>query len=239
MITFRNAEKTFGTGAARVAALRGIDLEIPEGEMCAVMGPSGAGKSTLLHLAGGLTTPDTGEVIVAGKDLAKLSQDELALMRRREIGIVFQFFNLLPYLSAHDNVALSLQLDSLPRADIEKRVACALELVGLAQARAQHRPSELSGGEMQRVAIARALVISPTVLLADEPTGNLDTISGRQIMDILRDINEETHVTTLIVTHDPVWASACDRIVRVVDGRISEDLVLPRDEPSERKETVH
>ena len=239
MITFRNVEKTFGTGAARVAALRGIDLEIPEGEMCAVMGPSGAGKSTLLHLAGGLTTPDTGEVIVAGKDLAKLSQDELALMRRREIGIVFQFFNLLPYLSAHDNVALSLQLDSLPRADIEKRVARALELVGLAQARAQHRPSELSGGEMQRVAIARALVISPTVLLADEPTGNLDTISGRQIMDILRDINEETHVTTLIVTHDPVWASACDRIVRVVDGRISEDLVLPGDEPSDRKETVH
>ncbi len=239
MITFRNVEKTFGTGAARVAALRGIDLEIPEGEMCAVMGPSGAGKSTLLHLAGGLTTPDTGEVIVAGKDLAKLSQDELALMRRREIGIVFQFFNLLPYLSAHDNVALSLQLDSLPRADIEKRVALALELVGLAQARAQHRPSELSGGEMQRVAIARALVISPTVLLADEPTGNLDTISGRQIMDILRDINEGTHVTTLIVTHDPVWASACDRIVRVVDGRVSEDLALPGDEPAERKETVH
>ncbi len=239
MITFRNVEKAFGTGAARVAALRGVDLEIPEGEMCAVMGPSGAGKSTLLHLAGGLTTPDEGEVIVAGKNLAKLGQDELALMRRREIGIVFQFFNLLPYLSAHDNVALSLQLDSLPRSDIAKRVARALELVGLAEARAQHRPSELSGGEMQRVAIARALVISPTVLLADEPTGNLDTVSGRQIIDILRDINDETHVTTLIVTHDPVWASSCDRIVRVVDGRVSEDLPMPGEEPIVRKDTVH
>jgi putative ABC transport system ATP-binding protein len=239
MITFRHVEKFFGSGPARVAALRGIDLEIPEAEMCAVMGPSGAGKSTLLHLAGGLTTPDVGEVIVAGKDLSRLSQDELALMRRREIGIVFQFFNLLPYLSAYDNVALSLQLDALGRTDIEKRVSCALELVGLASARAQHRPSELSGGEMQRVAIARALVISPTVLLADEPTGNLDSVSGRQIMDILRDINDETRVTTLIVTHDPVWASACDRIVRVVDGRISEDLALPGDNRSVRGDTIH
>lgn len=239
MISFRNVEKIYGAGAARVAALRGIDLEIPEGEMCAVMGPSGAGKSTLLHLAAGLTTPDVGEVIVAGKDLSKLTQDELALMRRREIGIVFQFFNLLPYLSARDNVALSLQLDALPRAEVHRRVDDALELVGLAGSRAERRPNELSGGEMQRVAIARALVISPTVLLADEPTGNLDTASGRQIMDILRDINEERRLTTLIVTHDPVWASVCDRIVRVVDGRISEDLTMAGDEPSPRKETVH
>jgi putative ABC transport system ATP-binding protein len=239
MISFRNVEKIYGAGAARVAALRGIDLEIPEGEMCAVMGPSGAGKSTLLHLAAGLTTPDVGEVIVAGKDLSKLTQDELALMRRREIGIVFQFFNLLPYLSARDNVALSLQLDSLPRAEVHRRVDDALELVGLAGSRAERRPNELSGGEMQRVAIARALVISPTVLLADEPTGNLDTASGRQIMDILRDINEERRLTTLIVTHDPVWASVCDRIVRVVDGRISEDLTMAGEEPATRKETVH
>jgi ABC-type lipoprotein export system ATPase subunit len=160
-------------------------------------------------------------------------------MRRREIGIVFQFFNLLPYLSARDNVALSLQLDSLPRAEVHRRVDDALELVGLAGSRAERRPNELSGGEMQRVAIARALVISPTVLLADEPTGNLDTASGRQIMDILRDINEERRLTTLIVTHDPVWASVCDRIVRVVDGRISEDLTMADEEPATRKETVH
>jgi ABC-type lipoprotein export system ATPase subunit len=143
MISFRNVEKIYGAGAARVAALRGIDLEIPEGEMCAVMGPSGAGKSTLLHLAAGLTTPDVGEVIVAGKDLSKLTQDELALMRRREIGIVFQFFNLLPYLSARDNVALSLQLDSLPRADVHRRVDDALELSG--RSRAERRPNELGG----------------------------------------------------------------------------------------------
>jgi len=239
MISFRNVEKIYGTGAARVPALRGIDLEIPEGEMCAVMGPSGAGKSTLLHLAAGLTTPDDGEVVVARKDLAKLTQDELALMRRREIGIVFQFFNLLPYLSARDNVALSLHLDALPRAEVDRRVSDALELVGLAGGRASRRPNELSGGEMQRIAIARALVIAPTVLLADEPTGNLDTASGRQIMDILRDINEEKRLTTLIVTHDPVWASVCDRIVRVVDGRISEDLAMPGDPQPERKNTIH
>jgi putative ABC transport system ATP-binding protein len=239
MITFRNVEKIYGTGPARVPALRGIDLEIPEGEMCAVMGPSGAGKSTLLHLAAGLTTPDHGEVIVAGKNLSRLTQDELALMRRREIGIVFQFFNLLPYLSARDNVALSLQLDGLPRAEIDRRVSDALELVGLAGGRESRRPNELSGGEMQRIAIARALVISPTVLLADEPTGNLDTASGRQIMDILRDINEEKRLTTLIVTHDPVWASVCDRIVRVVDGCISEDMSMPGEPQPERKETVH
>jgi putative ABC transport system ATP-binding protein len=239
MITFRNVEKIYGVGPSRVAALRGIDLEIPEGEMCAVMGPSGAGKSTLLHLAAGLTTPDEGEVIVAGKALAKLTQDELALLRRREIGIVFQFFNLLPYLSARDNVALSLQLDALPRPEVDGRVDNALELVGLAGGRASRRPNELSGGEMQRIAIARALVISPTVLLADEPTGNLDTASGRQIMDILRDINEEKRLTTLIVTHDPVWASVCDRIVRVIDGRVSEDLSMPGEPTPERKETVH
>lgn len=239
MITFRNVEKIYGTGAARVAALRGIDLEIPEGEMCAVMGPSGAGKSTLLHLAAGITTQDEGEVIVAGKHLSKLTQDELALMRRREIGIIFQFFHLLPYLSARDNVALSLQLDSLARAEVDSRVNEALELVGMAGGRASRRPNELSGGEMQRIAIARALVISPTVLLADEPTGNLDTASGRQIMDILRDINEQRRLTTLIVTHDPVWASVCDRIVRVVDGRLSEDLTMAGEEPVGQKETIH
>jgi putative ABC transport system ATP-binding protein len=239
MITFRNVGKIYGTGAARVAALRGIDLEIPEGEMCAVMGPSGAGKSTLLHLAAGLTTPDSGEVIVAGKNLAVLTQDELAIMRRREIGIVFQFFMLLPYLSARDNIALSLHLDALPRSEVDRRVNDALELVGMAGVRASRRPNELSGGEMQRIAIARALVISPTVLLADEPTGNLDTASGRQIMDILRDINEEKRLTTLIVTHDPVWASVCDRIVRVVDGLISEDLSMRGEPQPERKETIH
>jgi len=239
MITFRNVEKIYGSGPARVAALRGIDLEIPEGEMCAVMGPSGAGKSTLLHLAAGLTWPDEGEVIVAGKNLSNLTQDELALLRRREIGIVFQFFNLLPYLSARDNVALALHLDALPRPEVDRRVNDALELVGLAGGRATRRPNELSGGEMQRIAIARALVISPTLLLADEPTGNLDTASGRQIMDILRDINEEKRLTTLIVTHDPVWASVCDRIVRVVDGRVSEDLPMPGEPGTERKETIH
>jgi putative ABC transport system ATP-binding protein len=239
MITFRNVGKIYGSGPARVAALRGIDLEVPEGEMCAVMGPSGAGKSTLLLLAAGITTPESGEVIVAGKNISRLTQDELALMRRREIGIVFQSFMLLPYLSARDNVALSLQLDALHGSQVDRRVNDALELVGMAGARASRRPDELSGGEVQRIAIARALVISPTVLLADEPTGNLDTASGRQIMDILRDINEEKRLTTLIVTHDPVWASVCDRIVRIVDGLVSEDLSMRGEQQPERKETIH
>jgi putative ABC transport system ATP-binding protein len=177
-----------------VEALRAIDLDIPRGQMCAVMGASGSGKSTLLHLAAGLR-------------------------------IVFQFFNLLPYLTAEENVALPLRLDERPEAEVHAAVANTLERVGMTH-RAQHKASTLSGGEMQRVAIARALAVSPSVVLADEPTGNLDSVAGRQIIELLRDLNDATGVTMMVVTHDPVWGSFCDRIVRLSDGCVSEDIAL-------------
>jgi len=229
MIRFHNVEKSFGSGRSRVLALRGIDLLVPDAQMCSLVGPSGAGKSTVLHLAGGLTSPDLGSIHIGDRDITSMSATELTLLRRRDVGIVFQFFNLLPYLSAWENIALPLRLDHLSRDEERERVGEVLELVGLG-ARSAHRPAELSGGEMQRVAVARALVIRPRLVLADEPTGNLDTVAGRQIMELLRDANEKTGVTTVVVTHDPVWASVCDRVVRLVDGEIVEDLDLGRED---------
>lgn len=193
--------------------------------MCAIMGASGSGKSTLLHLAAGLVTPDSGQVHIDGEAVTSLDADELSALRRRKIGIVFQFFNLLPYLSAAENVALPLRLDERGEEVVRAAVAENLERVGLSH-RANHKASTLSGGEMQRVAIARALAISPVLVLADEPTGNLDSVAGRQIIELLRDLNESTGVTMLVVTHDPVWGSFCDRIVRMSDGRVSEDISL-------------
>ena len=234
MIRFEAVSKSFGREASLVAAVRGVSLDIPARQMCALMGPSGAGKSTLLHTACGLLGPDSGSVTVAGRDVTHLDAEMLALLRRREIGVVLQGFSLVPFFTAYENVALPLRLDGRPAAEEKRQVMEALERVGLVE-RAQHKPHELSGGEMQRVATARAVVFSPRVILADEPTGNLDSVAGRQIMTLLRDINTDIGVTMMIVTHDPVWASLCDRVVRMVDGRITEDLDLPDDsviEPS-------
>lgn len=228
MIRFSKIEKHFGDSTTRVDALRGLDLTIPRGQMCAIMGPSGSGKSTLLHLAAGLVAPDAGEVFVDGEDVSRMSADELSALRRSRIGIVFQFFNLLPYLTAAENVALPLRLDERPPHEERDTVARTLEMVGLSH-RADHKASTLSGGEMQRVAIARALAISPSLVLADEPTGNLDSVAGRQIIEILRDLNEKTGITMVVVTHDPVWGSFCDRIVRLSDGRVTEDINLAGD----------
>jgi putative ABC transport system ATP-binding protein len=228
VIRFSGVHKHFGDADTRVDALQALDLEVPRGQMCAVMGPSGSGKSTLLHLAAGLVAPDRGKVFVDGADVTSLDSDELSILRRRKIGIVFQFFNLLPYLTAADNVALPLRLDDRAETDVQQRVAQALEMVGMTH-RASHKASTLSGGEIQRVAIARALAISPAVVLADEPTGNLDSVSGRQIIELLRELNDSTSVTMLVVTHDPVWGSFCDRIVRLNDGTISEDIGLSSD----------
>jgi putative ABC transport system ATP-binding protein len=238
MIRFDSVTKSFGNGRSRVLALEDLDLVIPAGEMCAIVGPSGAGKSTVLHLAAGLTTPDRGAIRIADRELTGMTVDELTLMRRREVATVFQFFNLLPYLTAWENVALPLRLDGVGREEERERVAEALDLVDVG-ARAQHKPAELSGGEMQRVAIARALVINPRVILADEPTGNLDSTAGRQVMDLLRDLNDETRVTIVIVTHDPVWASTCDRAVRIVDGEIVEDLSFREPSGTDPPDTVH
>ena len=177
--------KTYGEGELRVEALGGVDLRVEKGELLAIMGPSGSGKSTLLHLLGGVDTPTSGQVFLEQVDLATLSDDERTIMRRRRIGFIFQSFNLLPTLTAEENVSLSLELDGMSTREARRRALAALELVGMAR-RKTHLPSMLSGGEQQRVAIARALVIDPAIVLADEPTGNLDSANGRQITALLR-----------------------------------------------------
>jgi len=185
MIALSDVHKVFRQGETEVRALAGVSFEVAAGEFVAIRGPSGSGKSTLLHLIGGLDVPSAGEIRIDGALLSRLSDDELTVFRRRRIGIVFQFFNLLPTLSAEENVALPLLLDGARARDARPRALAALEQVGLAHRR-RHRPDELSGGEMQRAAVARALVIEPRLILADEPTGNLDTATGEQILSLIR-----------------------------------------------------
>ncbi len=212
--------KAYGTGTARVEALRGIDLKLHRGEFVAVMGPSGSGKSSLLHLLAGLDRPSSGSIRLGGVDMALLDEDERALLRRRQIGLMFQSFQLLDTLTAEENVALPLAISGCSADDASRRAAQMLGNVGLAHRR-QHRPHELSGGEQQRVAIARALVIEPLLLLADEPTGNLDSVQGDKIMTLLRQLVEERRQTLLMVTHDAGHAARADRIVHLCDGRIA------------------
>ena len=221
MISVDNAVKTY-EGKRRVVALAGVTFRVETGEMVAVMGPSGSGKSTLLHLLGGLDQATSGSVAVDGVELTGLADDALTRVRRDKIGFIFQFFNLLPTLSAADNIALPMRLQRPPSKEVAAAVTRHLELVGLG-ARAEHLPDELSGGECQRVAIARALVMKPRVLLADEPTGNLDTTTGAEILALLRRINREIGSTLVMVTHDAGAASACDRILRLRDGRLIAD----------------
>ncbi len=209
-------------GKRQVVALDGIDLAIARGEMTAIVGASGSGKSTLLNLVGGLDRPTSGEVVVDGHRLAGLSDDELTRVRRETIGFVFQFFNLLPTLTCLENVALPLHLRGWPRRRARERARELVALVGLA-ARIDHRPDELSGGERQRVAIARALAVYPPILLADEPTGNLDTATGAEILSLVRDLHERLGATVLIVTHDLSVARACGRRLTLRDGRLVGD----------------
>jgi putative ABC transport system ATP-binding protein len=206
----------------RVEALRGIDLTIRHGEFVALMGPSGSGKSSLLHLLAGLDHPTAGSIRVGGSDLASLDEDARALMRRRQIGLMFQSFQLLDTLTAEENVALPLAIGGCPADEVRRRAALLLGRVELTHRR-QHRPHELSGGEQQRVAIARALVIEPLLLLADEPTGNLDSVQGERIMTLLRQLVNERRQTLCMVTHDAHHAALADRIVSLRDGRIVED----------------
>ncbi len=200
-----------------------MSLAIPRGEMISVIGPSGSGKSTLLNLVGGLDRPTAGRVIVDGEPLAGLSDDDLTRVRRDKIGFIFQFFNLLPTLSCLENVGLPLHLRGWPRKQVEER---ARELLGLVQLghRMQHLPEELSGGERQRVAIARALSVYPPILLADEPTGNLDTHTGEEILALIRDLHSRLGATVVIVTHDMKVADSCSRTVTLRDGRIVSDV---------------
>jgi putative ABC transport system ATP-binding protein len=223
--------KVFGQGDARVEALRGIDLRVEQGRFVAVMGPSGSGKSTLLHLVGGLDAPTAGMVRVGGEDLGALDDDRLTLLRRRRIGFVFQSFNLLDVLTAEENVGLPLAIAGTPETDAQERAADALALVGLAHRR-RHLPGRLSGGEQQRLAIARALVTRPLLLLADEPTGNLDSATSDQVMTLLRGLCDEHGQTILMVTHAARHAAVADRLVHLRDGRVVEEHGLGRGRPA-------
>jgi ABC-type lipoprotein export system ATPase subunit len=216
-LALRGVDKRYRRGQEDVVALDAVDLDLAPGEFLALVGPSGSGKSTLLHLAGGLDRPDAGRVLVAGTDLAELSAAERARLRRRHVGFVFQFFHLIPTLSVAENVGLPLLLDRAR--SVDGAVAEMLERVGLGH-RATHLPGELSGGEMQRAAIARALVARPELLLADEPTGNLDSATGAEILDVLGDRVRETGAALLMVTHDAGAASRADRVVSLKDGRL-------------------
>jgi putative ABC transport system ATP-binding protein len=218
--------KVYGSGLTRVEALRGIDLAVGRGEFVAVMGPSGSGKSSLLHLLAGLDRPTAGSIRVGGVDLAPLDEDERALMRRRQIGLMFQSFQLLDTLTAEENVALPLAIGGRPAGEARDRAARMLGRVDLAHRR-QHRPHELSGGEQQRVALARALVTEPLLLLADEPTGNLDSVQGERVMALLRELVDQSRPALCMVTHDPDHAAMADRIVCLRDGRLVEARAPP------------
>ncbi len=221
MIQLTQISKIFD-GKRKVTALAGIDLAVARGEMVSIIGPSGSGKSTLLNLIGGLDRPSTGEIRIEGRALSALSDDELTRVRRDKIGFVFQFFNLLPSLSCLENVALPLHLRGWRRRQATERARELLELVGLGP-RLEHLPEELSGGERQRVAIARALAIYPPIVLADEPTGNLDTQTGTEILALIHDLHARLGATVLIVTHDLSVAQSCARTVELRDGRIVGD----------------
>jgi putative ABC transport system ATP-binding protein len=222
VIVLRAVSKQFD-GKRKVTALDGIDLSIGRGEMASIVGPSGSGKSTLLNLIGGLDRPSRGEIELDGQALSSLNDDDLTRVRRDKIGFIFQFFNLLPTLSCLENVSLPLHLRGWPRKKIEDRARELLALVQLTQ-RLDHLPDELSGGERQRVAIARALSIYPPILLADEPTGNLDTATGVEILRLIHDLHDRLGATVLVVTHDKSVAESCPRTIHIRDGKISEDV---------------
>lgn len=221
MIKLEGVVRTYLMGKTRVQALRGLDLEIAQGEFVAIMGPSGSGKSTLMHLVGGLDLPDEGKVLLGDLNIAEQNGNRLAELRGKRIGFVFQTFNLIPTLSALENVELPMIFQGIPRKERRKRAQKLLEQVGLGE-RLHHKPMELSGGEQQRVAIARALVNDPEILLADEPTGNLDSESGGEIMQLLKELNEERGMTVIVVTHDPEIARYAHRVVYIRDGQIQK-----------------
>lgn len=221
MIQLRGLTRTFVVGDRPVHALRSVDLDIATGEHVAVMGPSGSGKSTLLNLLGCLDRPTAGSYVLDGEEVASLDERELSGVRQRKIGFIFQSFHLVPRLSAIGNVELPMIFASVPPAERRARAAEALEAVGM-MPRADHRPNQLSGGERQRTAIARAVVMNPSILLADEPTGNLDSASGREVAELLEGMNEQG-LTLIVVTHDLAVGQRARRLIRLADGSIAED----------------
>jgi putative ABC transport system ATP-binding protein len=225
IIEVRDLTKIYGSGDTAVRALDAVTLSVDEGKFIAVMGPSGCGKSTLLHLIGGLDRPTSGTVMIEGKDIARMKDDQLTELRRRKMGFIFQFFNLIPVLTAEENAALPLILDGVKQ---DKAAAKAREWLGKNKLgdRAAHRPDELSGGQQQRVAISRAMVSDPVIILADEPTGNLDTRSGDEIASALRSLVTDWGRTVLMVTHDPRIAAYADRIIFLKDGKVVDDALM-------------
>jgi ABC-type lipoprotein export system ATPase subunit len=218
VLQLKGVDKTYRRGGEQVDVLVDFDFTLDAGEFVVVTGPSGAGKSTLLHIAGGLDAPDNGTVAVAGQDVWSMSAGARAAFRRRNLGFVFQFFNLVPMLTAVENVSLPLVLDGMPARSADARAEELLERVGLGD-RARHRPAELSGGQMQRVAVARALVARPSIILADEPTGNLDSHSSAEVLDLLRSLSDQDGAAVVMVTHDGAAARYGSREVHLVDGR--------------------
>ncbi|GAB4490326.1 MAG: ABC transporter ATP-binding protein [Anaerolineales bacterium] len=227
IISTSNLTKIYGSGPTAVTALDHVSLKIDPGEFVAIMGPSGCGKSTLLHLIGGLDKATDGSVAVDGHNLNDLDDDSLTELRRRKMGFVFQFYNLIPVLTALENAALPVTLDGVKSAEAQKRAAEWLSRFGLGD-RLSHRPDQLSGGQQQRVAIARALVAEPMLILADEPTGNLDTKSSDEIAALLRQVSKEFGRAVIMVTHDPRIAAYADRIIFLKDGKVAEETVLER-----------
>ena len=218
-VAAHNVTRRYGDGDSAVEAVRGVSLEVPAGQFTAIMGPSGSGKSTLMHLLAGLDRPNEGTVEIAGQDITSMSDKKLTLLRRKHIGFVFQAFNLVPTLNAVENVTLPLSIAG--RKIDRKWVDSVISRVGLDERRS-HRPAEMSGGQQQRVAVARALVAEPTVLFADEPTGNLDSKSSAEVIDLLREASDAYGQTIVMVTHDPQAADAADRVVYLADGRVEE-----------------
>ena len=220
-----NVTKQYNMGEVTVAALREVSFMVIRGEFVAVMGPSGSGKSTLLHLLGGLDEPTSGEIALAGHTITRLSDDEVTVVRRRKVGFIFQFYNLVPTLTAAENVGLPLLIDGQKIEMHQEKIDNLLKMVGLGDRRG-HKPDQMSGGQQQRVAIARAFVNDPEIVLADEPTGNLDSQSGTAILELLRQSAEALEQTIVMVTHDPRAASYADRVVFLKDGRIVQNLTI-------------
>ncbi|MBM2620596.1 ABC transporter ATP-binding protein [Actinoplanes sp. LDG1-06] len=220
LLSVQGVHRTFGTGPSAVHALNDVSFEVEPGTMVALVGRSGSGKTTLLNVIGGLDRPDAGTVVVDGLDVTGLDEDGLSRLRRERVSYVFQTFGLIPVLSAAENVGVPLRLAKSDPAEREKRVALLLDLVGLAD-HAQQRPGELSGGQQQRVAIARALAASPRLLIADEPTGQLDAETGLAVMALLRGVVESEGVTAVVATHDPVMMALADRVIRIADGEVT------------------
>jgi len=220
ILEIRDLKKIYGKDSREVTALNGISLSVEKGELIAIVGTSGSGKSTLMHLIGGVDFPTSGSIVVDGQEISGLSERELTLYRRRKVSVIYQFYNLMPMLNVRDNITLPLELDGKNVDD--KELIGMLKLLGI-QEKEFHYPGQLSGGQMQRAAIARALITNPVILLADEPTGNLDSRNTHEIMRLFRESNKKYDQTIIVVTHDENVAKMADRIIRIEDGRIAED----------------